>query len=291
MKRVRSIYVILQRIALSVLVCAVFVGCPSEPTGEVGSDEQMEEPVALPEPEPVDEPVQEPEEGITPPEEGSIPPEEEVLPSEDGSIPIAGAGYSEEPENKELEKYMVRLESSDSIELHEVGILKVTVGQKQYLNLEKKVEGMVRDTNTIYAYAGAYARITPHAPDFKIEPEGSKVVRVVPTGTDVMFTLVPERKGTFQISAEIELFDNEECTGVGIPQSAEILSVLVTVDHGKDIESGAGQLWSVFWDHFVKFWGAFVAVIFGALIFVVRKFVKKKTGYSEDGSTKEEPEE
>ena len=41
-------------------------------------------------------------------------------------------------------------------------------------------------------------------------------------------------------------------------------------------------IWDPVWDGFTYFWGAFVALVFGALLFVVRNFIKKKTGYSDD---------
>ena len=87
----------------------------------------------------------------------------------------------------------------------------------------------------------------------------------------------------FKISAKIELFDNPDFEGVPIPKTTNIVSVVVSVDPTVKIKSGLGELGTVLWDNFLKFWGAVVALIFGALLFVTRKFIKKKTGFTGNG--------
>ena len=70
------------------------------------------------------------------------------------------------------------------------------------------------------------------------------------------------------------MFDNEDCIGTPVIKPAQVLSVRVNVDYGDEI-------WKPVWSYFLRFWYAFVALFFGALFFVIRKFVKKKTGYTE----------
>ena len=150
---------------------------------------------------------------------------------------------------------------------------------------------MVRKTTSFPGDEGNYARITPYAPDFRIEPEESQVMRIVPSGSSVLFTIIPEKKGEFKISAKIELFDNPYFDGVPIPKTTNIVSVVVTVDPMVNFVAGLKKMGSVVWDAFMKFWGAIVALIFGALLFVTRKIVRKKTGFMGDGVESSSPDE
>ena len=108
-------------------------------------------------------------------------------------------------------------------------------------------------------------------------------MRIVPSGSSVLFTIIPQKKGEFKISAKIELFDNPYFDGVPIPKSTNIVSVLVTVDPMVGFVNGLKKMGTVVWEAFMKFWGAIVALIFGALLFMSRKFINRKTGFMGDG--------
>ena len=177
------------------------------------------------------------------------------------------------------EDYKVVVDVDDSIEVHTKGNLEVWIGLEEYT--PNQTPNTIRNTTSMPSNLGSYARITPYAPDFDIDPGEPQIVRIHPSGTKVLFTLIPQKKGRFKIGAKIELFDNEECAGVGIPKASDIVSVVVTVDGKIDCMTRLLLLWDVVWENFVRFWGAFVALFFAALIFVIRKFIKKKTGYDE----------
>jgi hypothetical protein len=177
--------------------------------------------------------------------------------------------------------YEAILDVTEKMELHQKGDLRVWIGMAHYAPEEES--GMARKTTYFPADEGNYARITPYAPDFTIEPEESQIMRIVPSGSSVLFTIIPEKKGEFRISAKIELYDNPDFEGVPIPKTTNIVSVVVTVDPKVNLMDRLGQLGTVVWDNFLKFWGAVVALIFGALLFVTRKFIHKKTGFSGNG--------
>jgi hypothetical protein len=177
--------------------------------------------------------------------------------------------------------YTAVLDVTEQMELNQKGDLRVWIGIENYMPEEES--DMVRKTTSFPGDEGNYARITPYAPDFRIEPEESQVMRIVPSGSSVLFTIIPEKKGEFKISAKIELFDNPYFDGVPIPKTTNIVSVVVTVDPMVNFVAGLKKMGSVVWDAFMKFWGAIVALIFGALLFVTRKFVRKKTGFMGDG--------
>ena len=198
--------------------------------------------------------------------------------------PFSGDGDDEPAERPALnaDDYKVALDVTNEITLGSNATLRVWIGLENYL--PKPIPTTSRDTTTIPATLGDYARITPYAPDFTVGPEESQVMRIVPSGSSVLFSLTPEKEGEFLISARIELYDNPDLMGVAVPKTSDIVSVVVKVDTKAAVKSHLGELGTITWSELKKFWAAIVAVFFGAILFLFRKFVRKKTGYSADGS-------
>ena len=199
--------------------------------------------------------------------------------------PFSGSGEEEETPAKpalNADDYKVALDVTNEITLNSTATLRVWIGLENYL--PKPIQTTVRDTTTIPASLGDYARITPYAPDFTVGPEESQVMRIVPSGSSVLFSLTPEREGEFLISAKIELYDNPDLVGVAIPKTSDIVSVVVKVDTKAAVKSHLGQLGDIAWSEFLKFWGAIVALLLGALYFIINRSVKKRTGYAGDKS-------
>ena len=193
-------------------------------------------------------------------------------------IAIVGSGA---PSDFNPDDYSAVLDVTKELELHQKGDLRVWIGREDYAPEDEA--DMIRKEINFPADEGNYARITPYAPDFVIDPEESQIMRIVPSGSSVLFTIIPQKKGTFKISAKIELFDNPYFEGVPSPKTSNIVSVVVTVDPWVNFVAGLKKMGKVVWDTFLKFWGAIVALIFGALLFMARKFVRKKTGFMGDG--------
>ncbi|MBR5257197.1 MAG: hypothetical protein IKV62_10545 [Bacteroidales bacterium] len=262
--------ILFRRAALALLMCFLFAGCGSKPNDPEQEVTYM--------PDPMPEPRQE-----VPVGEEPIPDVTAATPWEEEDLAMATPGGA--PINEE--DYYVSLDVTKNIEKHENGTLRVWIGLDEE-NMPAESALMERAASTMRSEACAYARIAPYAPDFTVEPADPVVVPIDSGGSDVIFTLYPKKDGEFMVGARIELFKDEECTGKGTPKSSDFVSVTVTVDNSKDVKSHLAELWKIFWDYFLKFWGAFVAVILGALIFVIRKYLKKKTGYDEKGISKEE---
>ena len=197
--------------------------------------------------------------------------------------PFAEDG-EEEPSKPALnaDDYKVALDVTNEITLNSTATLRVWIGLENYI--PKAIPTTVRDTTTIPANLGDYARITPYAPDFTVGPEESQVMRIVPSGSSVLFSLTPEKEGEFLISAKIELYDNPDLVGVAIPKTSDIVSVVVKVDTKAAVKSRFGELFEITWAELKKFWAAIMVVFFGALLFLFRKFVRKKTGYAANGN-------
>ena len=143
-------------------------------------------------------------------------------------------------------------------------------------------DGMTQDATTMSSTIGKFAKITPFAPDFEITAMHTKVChKIDPNGSEVRFGLVPKDQGHYRVSANIDLYDTEDCTGVSVPKAAKVLSVSVGVDMNKEISKKVHELESIAWDKFKIFWIALMTLVFGAAIFVIRRFIKNKTGYDE----------
>ena len=131
--------------------------------------------------------------------------------------------------------------------------------------MQKANTGMVRDTTMLYT-SGIYARITPSAEDCTIDKK-QDILPIDSVGSEVSFTITPQKADEIEVSAVIEMFDNEDCLGAPFRKnSTQVLRVKVKVDYW-------GEIWNPVWKYFKPFWISFVALFFGALLFVIRKFL------------------
>lgn len=205
--------------------------------------------------------------------------EQEVGSSEE---PVAGASDSS---TSAKDYTAISTITQEKMTLEETNKLKVWIGEEseaaKYSPKENKE--MAHDTIVFNSVNATYARITPNAPDFEVEPK-SIVVPIVPTGVEKTFTLKPIQEGTFNVSAEIELFKNEECIGVGYPVASGEVTIEVAVDNIGHFKKFLRKLGVEFGSQFEKFFAALLVILFGALTFVIRKFIKKKTDYNDDNT-------
>ncbi|OYT15723.1 MAG: hypothetical protein B7C24_11560 [Bacteroidetes bacterium 4572_77] len=184
-----------------------------------------------------------------------------------------------ESQLKKLEEYIVKLAVDGEFKVHENGELRVWIGTDDAeINFD---EGMVQDEASIPADIGQFARITPFAPDFDISPEKTDCIKIHPSGSEVRFTLIPRSAGRFEVSANIELYHAADCAGPSVPKTAKTLTVEVSVDNKYIIKSKLKELGQIFWKNFIDFWGALIALLLAALLFLIRRKIKKKTGYTD----------
>lgn len=170
-----------------------------------------------------------------------------------------------------LEKYAAVLEVTEKINIGDKGTVVVWVGKENYM--PKPNEGMARDTTVIYDVK-AYALIIPHADSCIFNPK-SIFMPVYKTGSSAQFDITPQKTGSINVRAEVLFYDDENRTNLPKPAGTQVLTVEVSVNYWKAI-------WKPVWEKFIEFWEIFVALFFGALLLVIRKFIKKKTGYSDE---------
>lgn len=190
-------------------------------------------------------------------------------------IPVEEAAKADV--SNESEDFKVVLTADENLKLQEKGELTVWIGFE-----ENKVEvtaGKAQDETSIPASIGQYAKITPFAPNFEVSPVEYSCIRIHPSGSEVRFVLTPTTAGDYEVSANIEIFDNSECSGTPIPKSAAKLTVLVEVDRKQNIINKGNEMGEVLWDKFMIFWGALLALGFGFILYLIRRKMKKKTGF------------
>lgn len=190
-----------------------------------------------------------------------------------GDEPIVGAAPAP---HVDVDDYRVLLEADKKMKVGSTSYFRVWIGDEEYM--PKQVKDIVRDTTTVHAESNSYALVTPIAPDFKVEPNAAQRIPLKTTGSSAVFTLTPLKRGKLFVSATVVIYDSE---GNEDPQSTERLSVRVSSGFWDRQEDHANEMENVFWDKFMSFYTALVVLILGALLFIIRRYIKKKTGYDE----------
>lgn len=178
-----------------------------------------------------------------------------------------------------IDAYRVELGADETLKIPGIpGELRVWIGSPDHS--ADFPERMIRDETSVPAL-GDSAKVEPFAPAFEIDPPETECIKIHPSGSEVRFKLTPKKQGTFEVGANVYLFDSIDCSGSPIPKTAATLKVLVEVNQ-KDIFLGKlSELWDAFWEKFVEFWGALLAIFFGLLLFLIRGKLKKWFGYEE----------
>lgn len=176
-------------------------------------------------------------------------------------------------------EYEIRLGATKLVNKDSSGEITVRIGLPGKLPEKDSTEVY----NSLYVGAedvSTYARVTPRAPDFIVEPAEPQIVKVKPS-TAVSFSLIPKKVGEYSVRAQVEFSSTEDFSSIEDSQWTNSLKVNVKVIPDVRKANRIEDLIKTVWKYLTKFWEAFVALFFGALLFVIRKFIKKKTGYGE----------
>ena len=185
------------------------------------------------------------------------------------------------------EKYEVRLGANKLVSKDSHGFMMVRIGPSGSLP-EKDTAEVYNSLYIRHEDVRVHARVTPCAPDFIVDPAEPQIVSVTPSGTAVSFTLIPQGIGVFRVRAQVEFSSTEDFSSIEETQWTNSLQVDVKViqeerdaNRQEEINKRKEDLHKTFWEYLEDFWEALVALVLGALLFVIRKFIKKKTGYGE----------
>lgn len=191
-------------------------------------------------------------------------------------------GIDEPPESAAspgdpLDAYAVKLSANGHLTLPgPPGELNVWIGQTDFLPETRP--GLVDSTGTIHA-VGQTATVEPFGASIVFKPAETQCMRIHPTGAEVSFEIHPEASGTLSIGARIHLYSTPDCSGSPVPKGTERLQVLVEVNAEGVVWNHVLQVWEIFWEGFLDFWGYVVALFFGLLAFLLRRKVLKVFGY------------
>lgn len=188
-----------------------------------------------------------------------------------------------------IDKYKVGLEADSIMKFGGVYTLKVLVGPED-ITLSYAQDGKVNDEIIISTKNNQYAIITPHTPGFDVEPRSTGCILLDSSEIGYLFKLTPTAVGTFNISANVELFDNNECSGSKTAKIASDLEITVEVATKPNLDPDPPsplspnkttweEIQDLFKENFKTFMGSLFALFFGYLLFLIRKKLKKKTGY------------
>lgn len=260
---------LIKLIAIAFLLSMAIVGCspkPSEQEQEVVGCTSEETPALVDDEDPYEPTIV-----------------HEEIPSDRGPLCYAPAPGGEKGDNSTINKnkYEVRLGASQLIDKDSDGQMTVRIGLPETLQ-EKDSTEVYNSLFVAPADVRKYARITPRASDFILDPDTPQIVTVSPSSsTAASFSLKPKKIGVFKVSAKVEFSSTKDFSEIDGTQWTNTLSVTVEVNSVDRKKNRIEELWSVVWKYFTKFWEAFVALFFAALLFVIRKYTKKKTGYYE----------
>lgn len=175
---------------------------------------------------------------------------------------------------------------------YEVGLdvnKRIILGRKRHVSvwiapkdrIPELQEGKARNTATVPAKEmKSYARITLVASECKIDDPNPQVTGISESGASVPFSVTPEIVGATDISAKVELSDKEDFQEAPYTWT-ETVTVTVYVDGWEIIRAHLRKIGEFTLDKLTVFLSALVALVLGMALYVIRKYLKQKTGYDQ----------
>jgi len=181
------------------------------------------------------------------------------------------------PRTLSLEDYSVTVAANETMEIPgPPGELRVWIGIDRLA--PRAQPGMVTETVTL-GNVGQTARIKPFALGIDVDPSESLCAKIAPSGSEVRFKLSPSKIGTFTVGATVALYDTPDCSGPPVPKSANSVTVKVVVNRAGQVREGASEMGSIAWRAFLDFWRELLALVFFAVLFLLRKRIRKWFGW------------
>ncbi|MDL2227400.1 hypothetical protein LJC30_00740 [Odoribacter sp. OttesenSCG-928-L07] len=199
---------------------------------------------------------------------------------------IGGAGTTANPvqtgaapSETDIDEYEISITMEKKVYMNQTSNLSVLIGAKGKYDLKQEKKSEIRDKTDVMGdidIGGMYAKVVLNANDFEIisSDDEYKCLKVYPYGTPFGFVLKPKKEGTFEIKANVYFY--KDCNCVERAERGKIssntLKIKVVVDEMTGVRG-------TIMNHVAEFITALVVLILGAILFVVRKFIKNKTGF------------
>lgn len=188
---------------------------------------------------------------------------------------------SKDSKANKFDEYRVVLAADKQMKIPGLpGELRVWIGNPNYQPIIP--DDMAEANTTLPAALGGWAKIEPHAPAFTLEPPATPCVKIDPSGSEVRFNLIPQKAGTFKVGASVWLFKSPNCEDSPVPKAAADLYVTVKVDKKVIVKEKGKELWTIFWEQLLEFWKAFLILLFGLILFLIRGKLKRWFGYEKN---------
>jgi hypothetical protein len=186
--------------------------------------------------------------------------------------------HSEEIKKSDLDSYSVNISANEQLKIPgPPGQMMVRIAHPEYL--PQKEQGMSSVTVPLEA-TGESAKVTPFIlAAIDVDPAVSQCGKLVPTGSDFRFKLIPRESGKFTVGATVELYASANCSGAPIPKSAKSVEVEIVVCKLCVVNDGLLKLAEHTWKAFLDFWDKLLILVFAVLLFLIRKKVFRWFGY------------
>jgi hypothetical protein len=123
---------------------------------------------------------------------------------------------------------------------------------------------------------GRTAKITPIALGMDTDPP-TGCLKIDPDGSEKIFSLKPRSRGRFQVGASVELFNSDDCSGIPVPKSSDLITVEVKVGYASRLDELGAKAWQTFLD----FWGQALALASALLLFLLRNKLSSWFGFKD----------
>lgn len=176
-----------------------------------------------------------------------------------------------------LEDYEVTLQAEQHLQRPgSPGELRITISAPENV---PEVTGDWARASSRFTTHGQSALVEPYVPDFEILGESTLCMGLDPSGSTARFTIIPRKTGVLKVGATVRLFEQPNCQGTPLIKQPENLQVEVVVDWLAWATQHMSELWDIFWDKLLTFWALALGVLFGLLLFLLRRQIKQRFGY------------
>jgi hypothetical protein len=184
--------------------------------------------------------------------------------------------------NQRLEDFKVGIiTDKEIVEANKPFSLTVFIGNDT-TSLEINPEG-TSAWNTIPARYGLYASIEIKAFGVPISEKSDtkvKCIKLVKSGSSPSFSITPLDTGELRLRARIDLHQSSNCEDSPVIKNSPTSTVTVIVTK----PSPLSELLQIAWEKFKEFWDALLVLLFGLILFLLRKKLKKWFGFEEKES-------
>lgn len=139
----------------------------------------------------------------------------------------------------------------------------------------------MEENETTVQANGKSATVEPFAPAFEIDPSKTQCIKIDPRGSQVRFELKPKKSGTFEVTADVNLYESNDCSGTPTPKGAAALKVKVEVSQKEILTEKVKELSTISWEKILEFWGTLLTLILAVILFLIKGKLKQWFGFEE----------